>query len=114
MDEKALGNAAYKKKDFETALSHYDKAFELDGKNITFLTNKAAVHFEMGDMDKCREVCHKAVEVGRENRVDYKLIAKLVLLVPTSISILICIKLTAVFNIYISINLCFIVITTFC
>jgi len=76
LDEKALGNAAYKKKDFETALSHYDKAFELDGKNITFLTNKAAVHFEMGDMDKCREVCHKAVEVGRENRVDYKLIAK--------------------------------------
>jgi len=76
LDEKALGNAAYKKKDFETALSHYDKAFELDSKNITFLTNKAAVYFEMGDMDKCREVCHKAVEVGRENRVDYKLIAK--------------------------------------
>merc|ERR1712183_627632 len=76
LDEKALGNAAYKKKDFETALSHYDKAFELDSKNITFLTNKAAVYFEMGDMDKCREVCHKVVEVGRENRVDYKLIAK--------------------------------------
>ena len=79
MDEKVLGNAAYKKKDFEKALSHYNKAFELDGKNIAFLTNKGAVYFEMGEMDKCRQVCHKAVEVGRENHVDNKLIARFVL-----------------------------------
>lgn len=39
--EKDLGNQAYKKRDFETALSHYDKAYELDDTNITFLTNKA-------------------------------------------------------------------------
>ena len=39
--EKELGNQAYKKRDFETALAHYDKAYELDNTNITFLTNKA-------------------------------------------------------------------------
>lgn len=39
--EKELGNQAYKKREFETALSHYDKAYELDNTNITFLTNKA-------------------------------------------------------------------------
>ena len=41
LEEKDKGNAAYKKKDFTTALQHYDKAIELDPENITFLTNKA-------------------------------------------------------------------------
>ena len=41
LEEKEKGNAAYKKREFETALQHYDKAIELDPTNITFLTNKA-------------------------------------------------------------------------
>lgn len=41
MEEKELGNAAYKRKDFETALEHYRKAIELDPTNASFLTNKA-------------------------------------------------------------------------
>ncbi|ESO92265.1 hypothetical protein LOTGIDRAFT_162918 [Lottia gigantea] len=73
---KQKGNAAYKKKDFETALKHYDEAFAIDGTNITILTNKAAVFFEQGEYDKCIETCEKAVEVGRENRADYALLAK--------------------------------------
>jgi stress-induced-phosphoprotein 1 len=39
--EKDLGNAAYKKRQFDEALHHYDKAWELDSTNITILTNKA-------------------------------------------------------------------------
>lgn len=46
--EKLTGNAAYKKKDFETATQHYTKASELDVKDISFLTNHAAVYLEMG------------------------------------------------------------------
>lgn len=46
--EKEAGNAAYKKKDFETAIQHYTKAFELDDEDISFLTNRAAVYLEMG------------------------------------------------------------------
>ncbi|VDN19113.1 unnamed protein product [Dibothriocephalus latus] len=76
LKEKELGNAAYKKKDFQTAISHYDKAIELDPKNITFLTNKSAVYFEMRDYPKCIEICEEAVSKGRELRSDYKLIAK--------------------------------------
>ena len=43
MEEKEKGNAAYKKKDFETALACYDRAIELDPLDITFLTNKAGM-----------------------------------------------------------------------
>ncbi|CAK8676814.1 unnamed protein product [Clavelina lepadiformis] len=76
LEEKGLGNAAYKKKDFESALAHYDKASKLDPTNMAFLTNKAAVYFEQNELEKCREVCHKAIEVGREHRAGYALIAK--------------------------------------
>ncbi len=74
--EKELGNAAYKKKDFPTAITHYDKAFELNPKDITFLTNKSAVYFEMGDYDTSIKTCEQAIETGRDLRSDYKLIAK--------------------------------------
>jgi stress-induced-phosphoprotein 1 len=74
--EKTLGNAAYKKKDFETALTHYAKAYELDDTNIAVLTNKAAVLYEMGKYDEAIEVCEKAVDHGREVRADFKLIAR--------------------------------------
>merc|ERR1712142_389089 len=34
MEEKQLGNTAYKSKNFETALEHYSKAIELDPSNM--------------------------------------------------------------------------------
>ena len=43
--EKDLGNDAYKKKDFETALKHYEKAAELCPTAITYLTNQAGDSF---------------------------------------------------------------------
>ena len=76
LEEKAKGNAAYKAKDFETALKHYDAAIALDDTDISFLTNKAAVLFEKGDYDACVAQCDAAVERGRELRVDYKAVAR--------------------------------------
>ena len=75
-EEKEKGNECYKKKDFEAAMKHYDKAIELDPKDITYMLNKAAVFFETGEYEKCQQVCEEAVEKGRENRADYKLLAK--------------------------------------
>ena len=42
--EKDLGNQAYKKRKFDEALEHYNKAFELDATNIPVLTNKASMY----------------------------------------------------------------------
>lgn len=75
-EEKQAGNAAYKQKEFDTAVKHYTKAIELDGTDISFLTNLAAVHFERKEWDECITRCAEAVEKGRELRADYKLIAK--------------------------------------
>jgi stress-induced-phosphoprotein 1 len=74
--EKEAGNEAYKKKEFEAAISHYNKAIELFDGDISFLTNRAAVKFEQGDLEGCIADCEAAVDRGRELRADYKLIAR--------------------------------------
>jgi len=74
--EKDQGTVAYKAKDFPTAIAHYTKAFEIDGTDASFLTNRAACHFEAADFDECIKDCHEAIEVGRHNRADFKLLAK--------------------------------------
>lgn len=74
--EKELGNQAYSKRDFDNAISHYDQALSLDPTNISVFNNKAAVAFELGDMDTCIQLCEEAVDKGREIHADFKLIAK--------------------------------------
>ncbi|GJP46588.1 hypothetical protein CLOM_g5862 [Closterium sp. NIES-68] len=74
--EKEAGNAAYKKKEFESAVEHYSRAVELDDSDITFLTNRAAVYLEMGKYEECIADCDRAVERGREVHADFKLVAR--------------------------------------
>lgn len=73
--EKALGTAEYKKRNFDAAIEHYSKAWEIH-KDITYLTNLGAAYFEKGDYEKCIETCTQAVNEGREIYADFKLIAK--------------------------------------
>lgn len=73
--EKKLGTESYKKRDFDTAISHYTKAWELH-KDITYLTNLGAAYFEKGDFEKCIEACKEAITEGREVYADFKIIAK--------------------------------------
>ncbi|KAL3645344.1 Hsp70-Hsp90 organizing protein 3 [Castilleja foliolosa] len=76
LKEKEAGNAAYKKKDFETAIQHYSKAIEIDDEDISFVTNRAAVYLEMGKYEDCIKDCDQAVERGRELRSDFKMVAR--------------------------------------
>jgi stress-induced-phosphoprotein 1 len=73
--EKALGTENYKKRNFDDAIAHYSKAWELY-KDITYLNNLGAAYYEKGDYDKCIESCQKAVDEGREIYADFKVIAK--------------------------------------
>lgn len=73
--EKAEGTAFYKKRQFDEAIAHYTKAWEIR-KDITYLTNRSAAHFEKGDYQACIADCQQAVEYGREVLADFKLIAK--------------------------------------
>lgn len=74
--EKEKGNIAYKAKDFETAIKHYDAAIAIDPAEMSFLSNRAAVRFEQEKFEECVADCEKALEVGRENRADYKAVAR--------------------------------------
>ncbi|KAI0170011.1 hypothetical protein GGR52DRAFT_552562 [Hypoxylon sp. FL1284] len=73
--EKALGTENYKKRNFDEAIKHYSKAWELH-KDITYLNNLGAAYFEKGDYQACIESCTKAIEEGRQIYADFKMIAK--------------------------------------
>lgn len=74
-NEKKLGTENYKKRDFDAAIEHYNKAWEMH-KDITYLTNMSAAQFEKGDFGAAIETCKKAIEEGREVLADFKIIAK--------------------------------------
>lgn len=74
-EEKKLGTENYKKRNFDEAIQHYSKAWELH-KDITYLNNLGAAYFEKGDYDEAIKACEKAVDEGREIYADFKMIAK--------------------------------------
>ena len=73
--EKKLGTDNYKKRNFDAAIQHYGKAWELH-QDITYLTNKSAAEFEKGDYEATIATCKTAIQEGREVLADFKLIAK--------------------------------------
>ncbi|KAF9886441.1 Hsp90 cochaperone [Aspergillus nanangensis] len=81
--EKKIGNDFYKKKQFDEAIEHYNKAWDLN-KDVTYLNNCGAAKFEKGDYQGAIEVCSRAVEEGREVRTDFKTIAKAFARIGTS------------------------------
>lgn len=73
--EKKLGTECYKKRQFDEAIEHYSKAWDLH-KDITYLTNLGAAKFEKGDYQGAIEACEKAIDEGRQVLADFKVIAK--------------------------------------
>lgn len=74
--ERELGNEAYRRRDFEAALQHYEQALSRDPHSVSLRTNQAAVYFEQAHYEQCIEACEEAITVGRAHYADYKLIAK--------------------------------------
>lgn len=76
--EKDRGTAAYKRRDFPTAIAAYTAALELDPDNMSFYTNRAAAKLEGGDIDGCIADCESAISENTERhlRTDFKIIAR--------------------------------------
>lgn len=74
-EEKTLGNALYKKRDFDGAIQHYNNAWNTL-KDITYLNNRAAAEYEKGDYETAIATCLEAIEQGKELRAEYTLFAK--------------------------------------
>jgi stress-induced-phosphoprotein 1 len=72
------GTTAYRARDFARALELYTAAREAnpDPSDISFQLNEAAVHFENKAYDRTIEVCNGAIELGREHRAAFALLAK--------------------------------------
>jgi len=70
---KAKGNETYKKKQFEEALTWYDKAIEKEPNDLVYYNNKCAVWIEMGDqyydkvLETCQDVMTRRYEINSAN-----------------------------------------------
>jgi stress-induced-phosphoprotein 1 len=73
--EKEQGTEFYMKKQFDEAIKHYTKAWDIS-KDIAYLNNLGAAYFEKGDFDNAIDACQRAVEYGREVNAGFKPIAK--------------------------------------
>lgn len=73
---KEKGNSAYRQKNLKEALSYYEEACLLCPSNISLILNKSAVFFEEGQFQECINSCKEALEKGREQYADFKLMGR--------------------------------------
>lgn len=74
--EKCLGNEAFGNGKIEEAISHYDKAIELDPQNMAYKNNKATALSKLGKHQEAIDFLNKAIEDGRANQANFEDIAK--------------------------------------
>ncbi|KAL8540560.1 hypothetical protein ACS0TY_001988 [Phlomoides rotata] len=64
---KEKGNAAYKGKQWNKAISYYTEAINLNETNATFFCNRAAAYLELGCFRQAEEDCSKAMSLDKKN-----------------------------------------------
>ncbi|KAK9073956.1 hypothetical protein SSX86_006550 [Deinandra increscens subsp. villosa] len=64
---KQKGNAAYKGRQWNKAVTYYTEAIKLDESNATFYCNRAAAYLELGCFQKAEEDCTKAISLDKKN-----------------------------------------------
>jgi len=74
--EKVKGNQFYKEKKYDKAITHYEKAIELDPKECVYLLNKAAAVSMKKEYQTSIDLCKEALKIGQENSCDFTTKAK--------------------------------------
>ncbi|XP_057518487.1 outer envelope protein 64, mitochondrial [Amaranthus tricolor] len=64
---KEKGNAAYKGKQWNKAVSYYTEAIKLNGANSTYYCNRAAAYLEQACFLQAEEDCTKAISLDKKN-----------------------------------------------
>lgn len=64
---KEKGNAAFKEKQWQKAISLYSEAIKLSGKNATYYSNRAAAYLEMGSYLQAEADCSTAIDLDKKN-----------------------------------------------
>jgi len=80
LELKSKGTEAYYARKFNIALDFYTNASQMDGENMVFVLNNAAVYLEMKNFDDCIKSCEEAVKIGRKHFADFKLVSKYIFL----------------------------------
>jgi stress-induced-phosphoprotein 1 len=65
-----------KKAKVEEAKLKFEEALAINPIEMAYLSNIAACLFELKQHDECIDMCNKALEVGKEYRVDFTMLAK--------------------------------------
>ncbi|KAK4401874.1 Outer envelope protein 64, mitochondrial [Sesamum angolense] len=60
------GNAAYKGKQWNKAVSYYTEAIKLNDANATFYSNRAAAYLELGCFQQAEEDCSMAISLDKK------------------------------------------------
>ncbi|KAL3814407.1 hypothetical protein ACJIZ3_015675 [Penstemon smallii] len=68
---KEKGNAAYKGKQWNKAVSYYTEAIKLNEKNATYYSNRAMAYLELGCFQQAEEDCTKAISLDKKNVKTY-------------------------------------------
>ncbi|KAI3445736.1 hypothetical protein Pfo_002401 [Paulownia fortunei] len=63
---KEKGNAAYKGKQWNKAVSYYTEAIKLKDANATYYSNRAAAYLELGCFQQAEEDCSKAISLDKK------------------------------------------------
>ncbi|WVY93477.1 hypothetical protein V8G54_032565 [Vigna mungo] len=64
---KEKGNAAFKGRLWNKAVDYYSEAINLNGKNATYFSNRAAAYLELGWYKEAEEDCNKAILHDKKN-----------------------------------------------
>ena len=74
--EKTAGDAAYRRKSYDAAISHYTNAMRLDSTEMSYIYSIAKVHLKKKNYTECVKFCTTAIKVGKEQRANVKTVAR--------------------------------------
>ncbi|KAH0791747.1 TPR Domain containing protein [Histomonas meleagridis] len=75
-DEKNLGNADFRRGDYDSAMEHYNKAISIDPTNMIYYTNISSVHTKQNRFLDAIEICEKAIQIGRDHNASKDMISR--------------------------------------